>query len=82
MHISACVTQDLRAESSGGTGDQQALMEQGWGPEGPLGQVLVDRWTDGTIQTGGLGDLAQPAGALGERTACSEVDIQEWACGQ
>lgn len=52
------------------------------GTEGALGQGLVDRWTEGTTQAGRCGDIAQPAGALGERTACLEVDAQSWGCGQ
>lgn len=58
--------QDLRAKRGEETGDGQALTEQGRGPwgngPGVGGQTDRDSWA------GGHGDMARPAGALGERT--------------
>lgn len=80
-HTPACF--DPGPAGEGKQGDwRQALPEQGWGPEGTLGWVLVDRWTDGTAQAGRRGETAQPAGAPGERSARRAGEAQSWGRGQ
>ncbi|EPY88263.1 hypothetical protein CB1_000185026 [Camelus ferus] len=69
-------TRDLLAKRSRKTGDRQALMEQGWGGEGALGQVLVDNWTDRMTQARGMWTHGPASRSLEERTACLKVDAQ------